>query len=228
VNLQPNQIDAVQKIEDKTTPIWILIVVLYIFGNPIRNVLARAGYDTYSNAFGNPNLSDEKYIGTVILLILSYATPNVVLLLIQFCTIISQYFMLNVLDFIEPSLSNAWLYLFMALGEALLAIFFIIRPWVICIVYSVCKFLAVWFLIGIWRGEVSWIWMRFFKIMTLQPVCVFIACVCIVGIQWAGMGSSTGAYIIMFILLFYVCWKWMVGSFDLPARLGKMAIRGAM
>jgi len=155
VNTEPNKIKAVQDIEDKTTPIWLILVVFYIFCNPIRNILARAGYETYSSSFGSPNLSGEKYIGTVILLVLSYATPNIVLLLIQFCTVISQYFMLNVMGFIEPSLSNVWLYLFMAIGEAILAVFFIVRPWVICIIYAVCKLLAVWFLVGVWRNESS-------------------------------------------------------------------------
>jgi hypothetical protein len=107
MNIQPNEIAAVQNVEDKTTPIWILLVAFFILGNPIRNVLARAGYNTYVDTFGTPNLSGEKYIGTIILLSLSYATPNLVLVIIQGCTIVSQFFMLNIMDYIEPSLSNA-------------------------------------------------------------------------------------------------------------------------
>jgi len=228
VNTEPDKIKALQDIENKTTPIWLRLVVFYIFGNPIRNILARMGYQTYSNAFDIPNLSGEKYVGTVVLLILSYATPNLFLVFLRTCTVVSQYFMLNIMDYIEPSLDNAWLYLFMMLGEALLAIFFIIRPFVICVVYAVCKLLVVWFLIGIWRGEVTWIWSRFFKIMTLQPVTIFITCICIVGIQWANLGDSPGAYIGMFFLLFYVCYKWMTGNFDLPGKLTKLAVRSAL
>lgn len=228
VNIEPNKIKGVQDIEDKTTPIWLILVVLFIFGYPIRNVLARTSYHTYSSAFGSPNLSDEKYIGTVILLVLSYATPNIVLLLIQFCTIASKYFMLNMMGFIEPSLDNVWLYLFMAITEAILAFFFIIRPWIVCIVYAVCKLLAVWFLFGIWRNESNWVWTRFFKILTLQPICVFVASVCILCIQWAGMESTTGAYLVMFILLFYICYKWTFGNFDLPNRLSRLAVRRAL
>lgn len=167
VNVEPDKIKAVQDIEDKTMPIWLLLVIFYILGNPIRNILARAGYQTYSSNFGSPNLSSEKYVGTVILLIMSYATPNLVLVFLQACRIISQYFMINIMDYIEPSLENAWLYLFMMIGEAFLAVFFIVRPFVICIVYAVCKLLVVWFLIGLLRGEITWIWTRFFKIMTL-------------------------------------------------------------
>jgi hypothetical protein len=228
VNTQPNTIKSVQDIEDKTTPIWLLLVVFYILIYPIRNILARAGYETYSSALGTPNLSGEKYVGTVILLVLSYATPNIVLLLIQFCTLISQYFMLNVMGFIEPSLNNVWLYLFMAIGEAILAVFFIVRPWVVCVVYAVCKLLAVWFLIGVWRNESSWIWTRFLKILTLQPVCVFVASICIMCIQWAGMSDATGAYLVMFVFLFYLCYKWTIGNFDLPARMARIAARRAL
>jgi hypothetical protein len=225
MNIQPDKIKAVQYVEEKTTPVWLLLVALFIFGNPIRNVLARAGYQTYTSSFGTPNLSDEKYIGTVILLGCSYATPNIILLIIEACTIASSYFMISIMEYIEPSIDNAWLYLFMAIGEALLAIFFVVRPFVICIVYSVCKLLAVWFLSGIWKGEITWVWSRFFKILTLQPVIIFVTCICIVGIQWSGMDSAPGAYIAMFALLFYICYKWMTGNFDIPGRLTRLAVR---
>jgi hypothetical protein len=228
VNVEPDKIKAVQDIEDKTTPIWLLLVVFYILGNPIRNILARAGYQTYSSNFGSPNLSSEKYVGTVILLIMSYATPNLFLVFLQACTIVSQYFMLNIMDYIEPSLGNAWLYLFMMLGEAFLAVFFIVRPFVICIMYAVCKLLVVWFLIGVWRGEITWVWSRFLKIMTLQPIVIFITCICIVGIKWAGLDQSPGAYIAMFFLLFYICYKWMTGNFDLPGKITRLAVRSAL
>jgi len=228
INVQPDKIKAVQDVEDKTTPIWLLLVLIFILGNLIRNTLARVGYQTYSSSFGTPNLSGEKYVGTVILLCCSYTTPNLVLLLIQACTIASSYFMLSVMDYIEPSIGNAWLYLFMAIGETILAIFFIVRPWVICIVYAVCKLLAVWFLIGIWKGEITWIWSRFFKILTLQPVVIFITCICIIGMQWSHFDQSPGAYLIMFFLLFYICYKWTTGNFDLPGRLTRMAVRRAI
>jgi hypothetical protein len=35
VNIEPDKIKAVQDIEDKTTPIWLLLVVFYILGNPV-------------------------------------------------------------------------------------------------------------------------------------------------------------------------------------------------
>lgn len=228
VNMEPDKIKALQDIENKTTPIWLLLVVFYILGNPIRNILAKMGYQTYSSTFDTLNLSGEKYVGTVILLIMSYATPNLFLVFLRTCTVVSQYFMINIMDYIEPSLENVWLYLFMMMGEAILAVFFIIRPFVICVVYAVCKLLVVWFLIGIWRGEVTWIWSRFFKIMTLQPVTIFITCICIVGIQWAGLDQSPGAYIAMFFLLFYICYKWMTGNFDLPGKLTRLAVRRAL
>jgi hypothetical protein len=228
VNTEPNKITQVQDFEDKTTPIWLFLVLCYILIYPIRNILARTGYNTYVDNFGTPNLSKEKYIGSVILMAVSYATPNIVLLVIQLSTIISRYLMLDIMDYIEPSLGNAWLYLFMAIGEALLAIFFIIRPFAICIVYSVCKLLAIWFLSGMWRGEITWIWSRFFKILTLQPIVIFVTCICIVGIQWAHLDQSPGAYIAMFYLLFYICYKWLVGNFDLPGRLTRLVVRSAI
>jgi hypothetical protein len=228
INVQPDKIKAVQDVEDKTTPIWLLLVVFYILDNPIRNILARAGYHIYSSTFDTPNLSGEKYIGTVILLLCSYATPNIVLILIQACILASSYFMLSVMDYIEPSIGNAWLYLFMAIGETILAIFFIIRPWVICVVYAVCKLLAVWYLIGVWRGEITWVWSRFFKILTLQPVVVFITCICLIGMKWSHFDQSPGAYLIMFFMLFYICYKWMTGNFDLPGKLTRLAVRRAL
>jgi hypothetical protein len=225
VNPQPATIEPIAAFEKKTVYVWAFLVFLFIFWTPIRNVLARANYSTYSSAFGDTDFSDSKYVGTLILLLASYFAPQFITFVLDICTVISQYAMLNVLDYIEPSLENAWVYLFMAIVEFGLSIFFVIRPWIIDVVYAASRLLAVWYFVGIWRGESSWVWQRFFKIVSLQPVCIFVACVFLIGIKWAGMENGAGGYLIMFAILFYLCYKWTVGDFNLPSKIGRLAFR---
>jgi hypothetical protein len=128
---------------------------------------------------------------------------------------LSSYAMMNILDYIAPSLENAWMYLFMAIGEAFVAVFFVIRPWIIDIVYAASRLLAVWYFMGIWRGEAEWVWNKYFKILLLQPVCIFVSCGCLIGIKNAGMENSAGPYFIMFLFIAYINYKWMFGNFGL-------------
>ena len=225
-NPNPQNIEPLEKFKDSTKYIWVFVVSLFIFGNPMINKYARALPDTYHSAFGDRYVSDEKFIGTTFLLIASYYAPHFVLMFLDISTALSKYFMLNVLDYIEPSLENAWMYLFMAIGELLLAAFFIIRPWAIDIFYGASILFALWYFLGIWREEAKWAWEKFFKITLMQVVCVFVACVCIISIKWAGLELVAGPYVIMFVFIAYICWKFLFGNFGLSAIKGsaKLAV----
>jgi hypothetical protein len=39
INVQPDKIKAVQDVEDKTTPVWLLLVIFYILGFMSRDLL---------------------------------------------------------------------------------------------------------------------------------------------------------------------------------------------
>ncbi len=215
VNPNPQNIEPLENFKNNTKYVWILIVAGFIFLNPVFNTYTRTFPETYKSAFGDRYISDEKFIGTTFLLIISYFAPYAVLMVLDLSTEASKWLMLNILDYIEPSLDNAWMYLFMAIGELLLAAFFIIRPWVICIVYAASILLSVWYFLGIWREKAEWVWEKFFAITTLQPVCVFVACVCLIGIKWIGWEDGAGGYILMFVFLAYICYKYMFGNFGL-------------
>lgn len=225
-NPNPQNIEPLEKFKNTTKYIWVFIVSLFIFGNPVINKYAKVLPDTYRSAFGDRYVSDEKFVGTTLLLIASYYAPNFVLIFLDVSTALSKYCMLNVLDYIEPSLDNAWMYLFMAIGELLLAAFFIIRPWAIDIFYGASILFALWYFIGIWREEAKWVWIKFFKITLMQVVCVFVTCVSIISIKWAGIDDIAGVYVLLFVFIAYICWKFLLGNFGLSAIKGsaKLAV----
>jgi hypothetical protein len=225
-NPNPQNIEPLEKFKNSTKYIWAFVVSIFIFGNPMINKYARVLPDTYHSAFGDRYVSDEKFIGTTFLLMASYHAPRLVLIVLDLSTALSKYFMLNVLDYIEPSLENAWMYLFMAIGELLLAVFFIVRPWAIDIFYGASVLFALWYFLGIWREEAKWAWTKFFKITFMQVVCVFVACVCLISIKWAGLELIAGTYVIMFVFIAYICWKFLFGNFGIPSLKGsaKLAI----
>lgn len=219
-NPNPQNVEPIETFKNRTKYVWALLVACFIFGNPVINTYTRSHPETYRSAFGDRYISDEKFVGTTFLLMMSYYAPHFVLIVLDLTTALSKFFMLNVLDYIEPSLENAWMYLFMAIGELLLAAFFIVRPWAIDIVYGSSILLASWFFLGVWREEARWVWNKFFKITFLQTVCVFVTCVCIIGIKWAGLEFTGGVYVLMFAFIAYICYKFMFGDFGLSTLKG--------
>jgi hypothetical protein len=213
MNPHPDQVEPIKKFEENTIATWAFLFIVFAFGMPIRNVIARASHSTYSNVFGEMDLSDNRYIVGAVLVISAFFAPKLVLLSIDICTTVSKYAMLNVLEYIAPSTENSFLYLMMAIGETLTAVFFVVRPWIIDIVYAASRLLAVWYFLGIWKEEVTWIWSKYFKVLLLQPVCIFVTCACIITIKWAGMENMPGVYIILFLFIAYINYKWMFGNF---------------
>jgi hypothetical protein len=214
-NPKPDEIPPIKKFEDSTYGPWAFLLAVFIFGVPIKNTILRSNPEAYSNAFGKYDISDNKYIGGAVLVAVAYFAPDFVLFTIDCCTYLSQYAMMNVLEYIEPSFDNAYMYFFMAVGEAFVSAFFIVRPWIIDMVYAASRLLAVWYFIGIWHGEVTWIWDKYFKILTLQVVCIFFTCGCLIGIKYEGWEDSAGPYIVMFLFIFLLCYAWMFENYGM-------------
>lgn len=213
VNPEPEKIEPIANFESNTKAEWAFLVCVFILGFVVFANVARANKGAFNHALGDRDISDSRFVGGAILCMASYFAPKLVLLSIYVCEMISKFAMVNILDYIEPSIENAWLYLFMTIGEFLVAIFFIIRPWVIDIFYAASRFIAVLFFMGIFTDEIRWAVNKYIKVLLLQPVCIFVACICLIAIKWAHMESAAGAYLVLFLFVAYINYKWMFGNF---------------
>ncbi|MDD2286443.1 MAG: hypothetical protein PHQ11_13725 [Paludibacter sp.] len=214
-NPEPDNIEPISNFESNTKAEWAFLVCIFILGFVMVANIAKANQGAFNHALGDHDLSDSRFVGGAFLCMASYFAPKLVLLSIDVCEIISKFAMLNVLDYIEPSIENAWMYLFITIGEALVSIFFIIRPWVIDIFYAASRFLAVLFFMGLFVDEIRWVVSKYIRVLLLQPVCIFVACICLIAIKWAHMEDATGAYIILFLFVAYINYKWMFGNFGM-------------
>jgi len=203
INPEPQNIPEIAEFEKNSYYTWGILVVIFIFGMATATTIAKTNYQAYSKVLGERDLSEERFIWGSVMCIIAYFTPYYVLATLDLCTVISQYAMMNVLDYIEPSLDNAYMYFFMSLVDLGVAVFFIIRPWIIVIVYAASRILGVWYFSGFWHEEITWI--------------------CI---KWIGWEDGAGGYIIMFLLIAYINYKWMFSNWGLGTvtRAGKVAI----
>lgn len=212
-NPEPDKIEPIANFESNTKAEWAFLVCVFILGFVMVTNVSKANKGAFNHALGDHDLSDSRFIGGAILCMASYFAPKLVLLSIALCEVISKFVMVNVLDYIEPSVENAWMYLFMAIGEALVAVFFIVRPWVIDIVYAASRFIAVLFFMGIFTDEIRWVVNKYVKILLLQPICIFVACICLIALKWANMEDAAGGYLVLFLFVAYINYKWMFGNF---------------
>ena len=226
INPEPQNIPEIAEFEKNSYYTWGILVVIFIFGMATATTIAKTNYQAYSKVLGERDLSEERFIWGSVMCIIAYFTPYYVLATLDLCTVISQYAMMNVLDYIEPSLDNAYMYFFMSLVDLGVAVFFIIRPWIIVIVYAASRILGVWYFSGFWHEEITWIWNKYHKIVSLQVVSLFIACGCLICIKWIGWEDGAGGYIIMFLLIAYINYKWMFSNWGLGTvtKAGKVAI----
>lgn len=211
-NIQPDEIEAIAEFEKNTKAEWVFLVCVYILGFVMFANIERAKRGIFASTLSKHDLSDSRFVGGAVLCMASFLAPRLILVALDVCTGVSQFFMINVMDYIEPSVDNAYMYLFMTIGESLIAIFFIIRQWAIDIVYVFSRFLVIIYIMGFFQDELLWVYSKFKKILALQPVCVGVACICLVAIKSANMEDATGAYILMFLFIAYILKEWMFGG----------------
>jgi|GEM_PF-4775115 len=206
----PEKIETIQKWEENSKNEWAFLIVVYIFSFMLVNRVRRTKQTAFTKALSDYDLSDNRFIFGVFACIASYAAPRAILILSDICAAVSKYAMIEIMDYIEPSTNNAIMYLFMMLGEAFVAVPFIIRLWVIDTMYAAARFLVVLYIIGICQDEIAWIWEKFKKILAIQPVCVFVSCIMLAAIKAEHMEANPGAYAILFFTVAYVIKEWMV------------------
>lgn len=206
----PDQIDTIKKWDENSKNEWAFLVCIFIFTFLIVNKVKRTKELAFSKVLSDYDLSSNRFVFGVLACIGSYAAPRAVLLLDDICSVISKYAMVEIMDFIEPSTQNAIMYLCMMIGELLVAVPFIIRLWVIDTVYAASRFLVVLYIIGICQDQIVWIWIKFKRILEIQPVCVFAACIMLAAIKAEHMETNPASYVILFFVIAYIIKEWMV------------------
>lgn len=225
VNPHPDQIPAIKNFEQNTKSEWIFLIAVYILSYVSASRLERSKRTIFTRALNNYDLSDNRFVAGVFACMASYAAPRVLLITYDVCTVVSKWAMIEVMDYIEPSAENAYMYFMMMIGETLVAVPFIIRQWVLDVGYAASRFLIVLFIMGFFQDEILWMWEKFKKILALQPVCVFVACIIMAAIKANGLENVGGAYVIMFFVIACFIKEWMVPG--VVTRTVNRAARGA-
>lgn len=212
-NPHPNEIGVIQEFVVESKAEWAFLVSMYIFGFVFASRIEHTRSKYFAKALSSTDLSDNRFILGALVCMCSFLCPRLVLLSIYICTAVSQYFMIHALDYIEPSIDNAMMYFFMALGELAVAAFFVIRQWYIDIFYMLSHFIPCFYMMGVFKSEIEWAYSKYKKLLTLQPLCILIASVSIIVIKENGWEDATGIYVIMFLAIGYICWQWVIGGY---------------
>ena len=219
-NPHPDQIPAIKKFEEESKAEWAFLIAVYILTYVYAVRLERSKRKYFTRALKNYDLSENRFVTSVFVCIASYAAPRALLIAYDVCTAVSKWAMIDVMDYIEPSADNAWMFFWMMLGETFVAIPFIIRHWVLDIAYAAVRFLIVLFMIGLFQDEIIWMWEKFKRILTVQPFAVFGTCVMLAAIKTSNMEDMGGAYAIMFFVIALFIKEWVF-----PGRITR-AVKG--
>jgi len=208
-NPHPEEIEPIKKFEEDSRAEWAFLIVVYILSFVYASRLEKSKDRFFQRALSNYDLSENRFITGVFVCIASYVAPKVVLFLIEISSAVSKFAMLSIIDYIEPSTDNAFLYLFMMAGETIVAVPFIIRQWVLILAYAISRLLIVLFVMGIYQDQLLMAYEKFKLILALQPVCVFVACGIMLIIKWYHLENVTGMYLIMFLVIAYLIKEWL-------------------
>jgi hypothetical protein len=208
-NPHPEEVKPIKKFEEDSRAEWAFLICIYILSFVYASRLEHSKNHYFQRALSNYDLSENRFITGVFVCIASYVAPKVVLFLIDISSAVSKFAMLSIIDYIEPSTDNAYLYLMMMIGETIVAVPFIIRQWVLILAYAISRILIVLFIMGIFQDQILMAYEKFKLILALQPVCVFVACGIMLIIKWYGLENVTGMYIIMFLVIAYLIKEWL-------------------
>lgn len=211
-NVEPDKNPDIQKFVTGTEAEWFWLVLTYLFGYTFAARIKRQTNVLFDQALKDYDLSDSRFVCGFGLCLASYSAPRLVIIAVEVCSRISQVFMLQVMDYIQPSADNAFMYIFMGVGEAVIGIPFVIRQWIITAVYATCRFLIVAFAIGIFKPELIRAYEYFKKILAIQPICVGLASFCLICIKTTHTETIGLPYAIMFITIAYILKNFMFGG----------------
>lgn len=211
-NVEPDKIGPVAEFQQKTKSDWALAVLVFLFGYTFAAKIQKTKSEVFEHALGNYDFSESRYIISSMLAVGSYIAPKCVILYVEIISYLSQRFMLPVMDYIEPSAENAFMYFFMTIGETLVGGGFLIRQWVITAAYAVASFLLLAYVYGWQREKLKelFTWTR--KIIDLQLIAVATSSFCLIHIKWFNLENVGAPYLLMFLFIAYVMKNYLVGG----------------
>ena len=220
-NPHPEEIEPIAKFEKEQVNEWAFLIAVFILTFLLADRAEKSKNTYFQKALVRYDLSESRFVVGVFACIASYGAPRILLFIYWVLSAVSKFTMIEVMDFIEPSAENAWLYFFMMIGETLVGVPFLIRHWVMDLAYAVCRLVVVIFVMGLFQDEILAMWRRFKLILIMQPVCVFVACAIIAIIKAYHAEDSAGLYIILFGMVAYT-----IKELLLPGKVAAMVDKG--
>src|SRR5665647_191397 len=144
----PYSIPEVKVLYKNYNALAIFFVLLFILGEFTNRNLARM--KVTESVFGTKDLSTSKFMGGITMCFIGLFANFMFMGVLKITEALSQYAMFTVMDSIAPSPDNLLLYAGMALCDISVAIFFMIRYFVIIAFAIVCTLVAV-----LWVPEAS-------------------------------------------------------------------------
>lgn len=211
-NVEPDKIGPVSDFQKKTKADWVLAVFVFLFGYTFAAKIQKTKNEVFAHALHNYDFSESRYVISAMLAVGSYMAPRAVILYVEIISYLSQRFMLPVMDYIEPSAENAYMFFFMTIGETLVGGGFLIRQWVITAAYALASFLLLAYVYGWQREKLRelFTWTR--KIIDLQLIAVATASFCLIHIKWFHLENIGAPYLVMFLFIAYVMKNYLVGG----------------
>lgn len=212
----PNPYDdpAIKGLFKNYNALAIFFVCIFIFGEWANRSLART--KIYSSVFDEKDLSTSRFWGGLCMCFIALAANFFYVMLLKIIETLSQFVMMNNLSSIAPSPENLVLYAMMAICDITVAIFFIIRYFIIYAMAVLCTLIAVMYVPEWSRDFAKKTTDHVLRILFLQPVAIFFTGIGIMALK--GLPSNSGmqaiGYVCLTILVFLICWYMLFGDFE--------------
>jgi hypothetical protein len=219
----PYSIPEIKNLYTSYFNLALYFVVLFILGEFINRNLARAKIT--ESVFGEKDLSTSKFVGGIAMCFIGLFANLIFIGALKITEALSQYAMFQVMDSIAPDPSNFVTYLGMAFCDLCVAIFFIIRYFVIIATAVCCTVLAVLLVPESTRGFAKRTIGNVIRILSLQPGTIFATSIGIIGLKHLPYGLQQLGYIGLTIFVALVCWYLLTGDFEFIKKGGKALVK---
>jgi hypothetical protein len=227
-NIKPEQIPIINQFYQKNLKLAFPLAFLFILGTVISRSIAVSDPATFTNVFGRKDFAQSDVVGGGLFLLIGLAFGFVFFGFMAIIDLINSYIMVSVMDSIAPSISNGWLYFFMAFIEMLLSVFFIYRQMWIVAGYALSPIYGLMYASGYLKEFIDTVGDKFIRAIIMQPMCILATVVWIIvmkaiaispfGMHWDATNSGISE-IALFLILLGICLWCTLGKMTFLRRL---------
>ena len=237
-NIKPWLIPGVEKFYNNNLLLVFPLIFLFVMGATLAKFFAIANPQAVKDVFGETTWAYKDSLGGTLFMLIGAFSGGAYYAFMLLLDIINLYLMFQVMETIEPSIDNAFMYFFMALVTIGLFIFFVYRQMWIVAGYALSPIYGVLFASGCFSSFTDSIGEMWLRAMIMQPFSIMITVFWLIVIKgvslemfgvtvWEG-SDATLAYLALFVVLLAGCCWCVWGNFSLMNRAKKLVMVGKM